>query len=75
MIARTLRLLCVVWVSGCVLPNYEVGSASEQGASKDTKDAGRDGSSSAGALLMGADDSCERCVMDNCQMDRSDCGR
>src|SRR6185312_14630512 len=78
--ARTLWFLCLVVVSGCVLPDYEIGGAAEGSASRDQKDAGSgegEGNMASGkgqALLAGADEACERCVVDNCQSERSDCG-
>jgi hypothetical protein len=81
--ARTLRLLCVVLVSGCVLPDYEVGGATEGSASRDKQDAGggtRDSGMTskdqraAVQALAGADEDCERCVIDHCQAERSECG-
>src|SRR5262245_32495922 len=75
--ARTLGLLCVVWATGCVLPDYEVRGASEQSATKDDKDAGSTAMSqrpATQALREGADDECERCVVDSCQAQRSECG-
>lgn len=76
MTARTMGLLCVVWVSGCVLPDYEVGNATEQGATKENKDAGTTTAKDEKpiSMLPGADEACASCLTDNCQTERDDCG-
>lgn len=81
---RFTRVLWLLWLCGCVLPDYTVVSeskapdrSSDGGTSSepaDTQDAATANDEKGSLLLAEAPDECERCVEASCKTERQDCG-